>query len=530
MSPPLKDLMRDALRLTRAGQLSEATRLIQQALRGAPCAAPSAPPGPDDAAGGRAGAAGSPAARQGRVYEMEVSAEVAAPGLQGSAGAVARAVAPGGVAVPPETPRAGGTAARAQAGPQAGEAAAGETHTGGQGTGAPQAGAPGDALPGDAATRESAGLGLPADPGEFVGGSHTYAGLTRKYKLYVPPRHAGRQLPLVVMLHGCTQDPDDFAAGTGMNERAREQGFFVLYPAQSRQDNPSLCWNWFSPEHQKRDAGEPGLIASLTQAVIAQYGVDARRVYIAGLSAGGAMAAIVASAYPELYAAVGVHSGLPRGAASNMMGALAVMKSGTALPSMFARPRAGRPPAAEPQMPVPTIVFHGDADRTVHPRNGEQVIAALLGEAAAMRPAHPAGHAAGAAGASGGPAAVGTTGDGATRAGADGGPAQAGAGGAPTQPGAGGGQIQTGASSGGPTQAGAGARVEHGVAAQGRRYTRSTHHDVNGRALAEHWLVHGAGHAWSGGQAEGSYTDDTGPDATGEMLRFFFAQAQRPLN
>lgn len=301
------------------------------------------------------------------------------------------------------------------------------------------------------------------DRGAFVSGTHTHAGLTRRYKLYQPPGHRGKSLPLVVMLHGCTQNPDDFAAGTAMNMRACEQGFFVLYPEQSQEANPSRCWNWFKHNHQQHGRGEPALLASMTQMVMQQHGVDARRVYVAGLSAGGAMAAIVAAAYPELFAAVGVHSGLPNGSASNVAEALMVMKSGQV--AFIAPTKAGRmgtsPKAPlQPKIPIPTIVFHGDQDQTVHPRNGEQVIAAAL---------------AGAAGAD-----------------------------------------QTGNFPPGSV------RVEQGVSAQGRRYTRSTQHGHQGQALTEHWLVHGAGHAWSGGHGQGSYTDATGPDATREMLRFFF--------
>ncbi|MDP3652147.1 MAG: PHB depolymerase family esterase [Rhodoferax sp.] len=298
----------------------------------------------------------------------------------------------------------------------------------------------------------------------FISGTHTHAGLTRRYKLYQPPGHqGGKPLPLVVMLHGCTQNPDDFAAGTRMNDQARAQGFFVLYPEQPQEANPSRCWNWFKHNHQQRGRGEPALLTSLTQTVMQEHGMDARRVYVAGLSAGGAMAAIVAAAYPELFAAVGVHSGLPNGSASNVAEALMVMQSGKI---QFITPpktaHGGAPPKAplQPKIPIPTIVFHGDQDQTVHPRNGEQVIAAAL---------------AGAAGAD------------------------------PT------GTFPPGS-----------ARVEQGVSAQGRRYTRSTQHGDRGQALTEHWLVHGAGHAWSGGHGQGSYTDATGPDATREMLRFFF--------
>lgn len=292
-------------------------------------------------------------------------------------------------------------------------------------------------------------------PGVFTSGTHTHASLTRRFKLYTPPGNVGRQLPLVVMLHGCTQNPDDFAAGTGMNLRAREQNFMVLYPEQSQDANPSRCWNWFKHNHQRRDSGEPGLLASLTQAVIQAHAIDARRVFVAGLSAGGAMAAIVASAYPEIFAAVGVHSGLPCGAASNVAEALMVMKSGEVgivLPAQAGRFGSASRAPLPAQSTVPTIVFHGDQDQTVHPRNGEQVIAAVLGTTAGN------------------------------------------------------------------------AQVEQGVSAQGRRYTRSRRRGDNGRALTEHWLVHGAGHAWSGGLPEGSYTDTSGPDATLAMLRFFFGQ------
>ena len=225
------------------------------------------------------------------------------------------------------------------------------------------------------------GTGSPRQ-GEFIAGTHTHASLTRHYKLFVPPGAAGRPLPLVVMLHGCTQDPDDFAAGTGMNALAREQGFYVLYPAQAQDANPSRCWNWFKHNHQARDRGETAVIATMTHAVIQAHGIDPERVYIAGLSAGGAMAALVAAAYPEIFAAVGVHSGLPPGAARSLPEGLAAMRAGsggTVLPAgipVRMRSKASPPPPSE--LPVPAIVFHGDHDQTVHPRNGEQVVEAVL--------------------------------------------------------------------------------------------------------------------------------------------------------
>lgn len=294
----------------------------------------------------------------------------------------------------------------------------------------------------------------------FTGASYAHAGLTRRYKLYTPPRAAtARPNALVVMLHGCTQNADDFAAGTNMNALAREQGCLVLYPEQSQEANPQRCWNWFKHNHQKRGSGEPALIASLTHLVAQKHGIDPRRVYIAGLSAGGAMAAVVATAYPDVFAAAGIHSGLPGSAAANVAEALMLMKSGGAKGGLG---RAS--PAATPwvHQPVPTIVFHGDQDQTVHPRNGEHVLAAALcGITKTQGATQSAPHA---------------------------------------------------------------AAVEQGVSQRGRRYTRSIYRDDADAPIAEHWVLHGAGHAWSGGLPSGSYTDPTGPDASREMLRFFFSQ------
>lgn len=278
----------------------------------------------------------------------------------------------------------------------------------------------------------------PGPTGQFITGSHTEgtAG-SREYKLYIPPASFAEPLPLVVMLHGCTQNPDDFAAGTQMNEAALKRGFYVLYPAQAQHANASRCWNWFKHNHQKRGRGEPALLAGMTRDVMARYNIDPQRVYVAGLSAGGAMAAILGDAYPDLFAAVGVHSGLPTGSASNVQTALSVMQSGAA------------PGAARTTTSPPTIVFHGDSDATVNPANGEHVVAASAGVHAPET----------------------------TRA----------------------------------------------KSANGRDYTRRIYRQVGGRVVAEHWAVHGAGHAWSGGSPLGSYTDGTGPDASEEMLRFFLA-------
>lgn len=276
-------------------------------------------------------------------------------------------------------------------------------------------------------------------PGKFIDGSHTNPAGTRDYKLYVPGSHAGKPVPLLVMLHGCTQDPEDFANGTGMNELAEETSCLVLYPAQSKSANPSRCWNWFNAVDQQRDQGEPSIIAGMTRAVMEQYPVDPEQVYVAGLSAGGAMATIMGTLYPDLYAAVGVHSGLPFASAHDLPSALAAMKG------EFRRAQAD---AQLPGRPLPIIVFHGDQDTTVHPVNADELIAQGARQAA-RRAAEP------------------------------------------------------------------------GRVPDGHAYTRTVHHHEDGAVHAEHWLIHGAGHAWSGGRARGSYTDGRGPDASREMLRFF---------
>lgn len=286
---------------------------------------------------------------------------------------------------------------------------------------------------------EAAGGAAPpvatGQPAQFLVGRHEDESGARDYKLYLPAGDRSRPIPLVVMLHGCQQDPDDFAIGTGMNAAAEARGCAVLYPAQTRTANLNRCWNWFKPQHQQRDRGECGLLAGMIRAVIARHGLDARRVYVAGLSAGGAMAALLAEAYPELVAAVGVHAGVPAGAAQGLASAMAVMKTGRA---PDARLRAAG---------CPMIVFHGDLDTTVHPANGERLVAPL---AAAL-----------------------------------------------------------------PSERSA------GLSPFGRTYTRTVFRDAQGRAQGEHWLVHGLGHAWSGGHLPGSYTDPTGPDATQAMLDFF---------
>jgi poly(hydroxyalkanoate) depolymerase family esterase len=235
----------------------------------------------------------------------------------------------------------------------------------------------------------------PDDPesesGQFLANSFRNHAGSRTYKLYVPSQYRGQPLPLIVMLHGCTQSPDDFAAGTRMNLRAEEYNCFVAYPEQAASANVSKCWNWFRPGDQTRGQGEPALIAGLTRQVMTDYSVDEERVYAAGLSAGGAAAAVLAATYPDLYAAIGVHSGLACGAASDVASAFAAMRQ--------SGPTAKRRSGGGYSRIVPAIVFHGDQDTTVHPNNADQVIAQLKElletdvEATVERGRVPGGHA-----------------------------------------------------------------------------------------------------------------------------------------
>lgn len=375
MTPDYSRLMAEATRLTRAGDLAAATAAIQAALAGTALAA--APPH-------------SSAAAADNVIDVVARVVPDAPAAAAAAALIAPRAAP---REPAPT-----TQARAQA------------------PAAPHV--------------EPA-----AHPARFAAGRYTHPSAgAREYKLYIPPGPATAPRPLVVMLHGCTQTPEDFAAGTRMNDLARAQGFVVLYPAQSPRMNPQRCWNWFKHSHQQRERGEPAIIAGMVREVVAQHGIDPARVYVAGLSAGGAMAAVLGQAYPDVFAAIGVHSGLASGAASDLPSALAAMQSGA----------RGKPGARA----VPTIVFHGDNDSTVHPANGAHVAASA--------------------------AAPGST-----------------------------------------------AQVDRVSAGARRPSTRHVHRSADGASQVEHWVVHGAPHAWSGGSSAGSYTDPSGPDATAEMLRFF---------
>jgi poly(hydroxyalkanoate) depolymerase family esterase len=209
------------------------------------------------------------------------------------------------------------------------------------------------------------------DGGKYIEAIYTNPAGSRAYKLYIPSGYQGQAVPLVVMLHGGTQTPDDFAAGTRMNVIAEEETCLVVYPAQPSNANPAKCWNWFRPDDQRRDRGEPSLIAGITRQVMHDYSVDPRRVYVGGLSAGAAAAAVMGATYPDLYAAIAVHSGLACGAADDLISAFAAMRHG----GLGSLSEFGETSAVLEDGPaVPTIVFHGDHDTIVHPRNADHVI------------------------------------------------------------------------------------------------------------------------------------------------------------
>jgi poly(hydroxyalkanoate) depolymerase family esterase len=244
------------------------------------------------------------------------------------------------------------------------------------------------------------------------------------------------------MLHGCGQDAADFAAGTRMNQLADEYGCVVIYPEQASAANPQRCWNWFNPADQSRGQGEPAIIAGIANEVIRELRVDSRRVYAAGFSAGGAMAVILAACYPELFAAVGCHSGMPYRAARNIFAAMGAMRNGNELLHPLGT------------VGLPMIVFHGDGDEVVNSRNSDQLIAQWIESM--------------------------------------------------------------------PDPSAVAKPSEERRTTNGRRYVRRIYRDGDSRREAEHWLIEGTGHGWSAGDPQASFTDSSGPDASREMIRFFF--------
>ncbi len=414
--------MAEATRLTRAGRLAEATVLLQRMLRGEP---------PSDMKVGIVGdlvpAGGPPliidATAQSEETDRRPSSRVGIDSWSTGRRPLANAF----------------TAARRHVLPRLSAL----LRVGRPGTGL---GLHGLMQPAPASTPD-----IVPDGGKFIEAIYSNPAGTRAYKLYIPSGYHGQPLPLVVMLHGGTQSPDDFAAGTRMNLIAEEQTCLVIYPAQPIEANAAKCWNWFRPSDQRRGQGEPSLIAGITHQVMRDYSVDPHRVYIGGLSAGGAAAAIMGATYPDVYAAIGVHSGLACGAAIDIPSAFAAMRQGESSASMSCDMSA----VLGHGLDLPTIVFHGDQDNTVHPRNADHVFAQ-------RRTA----------------------------------------------------KLQK--------------NIHRGRAPGGHAYTRTIHTDASGRTMFEHWEIHGAGHAWSGGSSAGSYTDPRGPDAAREMLRFFLEHRNRP--
>ena len=434
-----------ATRLTRGGRLMEATRLIQRALgmSGSPSAARQTP------AEGKP----RPAARFGAGTASSRDSAVDTPFreiLKESANEAAFNAPDPGV-----TLAAAGDAAIKPA--PALKATLDVLDT----VGAPAAveAPPVDAPP-EAPTARPAPAFKPR-PASFNELSFRLGDTSHAYRLYVPgsvaPPGTGEKvlLPLVVLLHGCKQDAEDFALGTAMNALAEDKKCLVLYPEQSSSANSMRCWNWFDAAHQARDAGEPKMIAALIRKVLKSHDADPSRVYIGGLSAGGAMAALMAGLYPEMFAAVGVHSGLPPGAANDVMSAFSAMRRGARKNSDSLADLQGEDGEG---VVMPTIVFHGSADKTVNPDNGEQIasaaLAALDGAGIKLKKVEQA-------------------------------------------------EDSPGTSS-------------------GRRETlRTIYSAADGVPYVEYWAVGSGPHAWSGGDAAGSFTDPHGPSASQAMLDFF---------
>jgi len=305
-----------------------------------------------------------------------------------------------------------------------------------------------------------AGLGG-LNEGAFTRGSFTNEYGTRDYRLYVPSGYEEQGgVPLIVMLPGCRQDAEDFAAGTQMNVLAEREGFLVLYPEQHLSANPLGCWNWFEPANQERGNGEPSIIAGATDRVIADYNVDTDRVYVAGISAGGAMTSIMGATYPDLYTAIAVHSGLEYKAAGNNRAALAAQRDGG--PDPDRQGYLAFLSAREEARVLPTIVFHGEDDEEVDVVNAHQALSQWA-----------------------------QTND----------------------------YSYDGSDNDSITDEPADTLREQ--TPEGYGYVRYVYENPEGDVIMEKWIVDGLGHAWPGGDPKGSYTDPAGPDASEEIIRFF---------
>jgi poly(hydroxyalkanoate) depolymerase family esterase len=321
MSPDMNTSMAEAFRLTRVGRLTEATAVLQRGL----------------ASPATATAGGSPAAQS--------FGELRRLGLPVSS---SRSLGW------PDVPRANAASARPGL----------VDHLQAKLPGLPGIVSSASHSGGIRSSRDGAAARAAAAPGgETRHLTHTESAGTRSYDVYVPTSYTGEPVPLVVMLHGGKQEGLDFAAGTRMNELAERHTFLVVYPHQSRAANHGGYWNWFSATDQHADAGEPAIIAGITRAVMRDFVIDPTRLYVAGLSAGGAMAAVMAATYPDLYAAVGVHSGIAYRAAHDVSSALTAMRTG------------GTPTATSA---LPLIVIHGDRDPIVAPVNADKLIASRV--------------------------------------------------------------------------------------------------------------------------------------------------------
>src|SRR3954464_7789707 len=293
----------------------------------------------------------------------------------------------------------------------------------------------------------------------------TYSGPagSRRYFVYTPAGYTlAQRVPMVVMLHGCTQTPADSAAGTAWNPLADRQTFVVVYPEQTIGDNLLSCWNWFLPEHQTRGSGEAGILAGITGQVLTsdtRWNIDPGRVYVCGISAGGAMAVLLGATYPDLYTAVGIHAGVEYRAATDPITARDAMANGG--PDPIEQGAAAFIAMDGRARPVPTIVFHGTADGVVNPVNGDQVVQQWMetdrtAAGGAYRPDF-------------------------TRR----------------------------------------TTLDSGQVPGGHGYTVAQWSDERGTVVQEYWRVTGMNHAWSGGSVFGSFTDPQGPSATEAMWEFF---------